>query len=387
MIKPLTSLRFLFAFMVFASHIQFFDAATYPQYAHWYELVMGEGFIGVSFFFILSGFILSLNYDERLLSRRVSFREFWVARIARVYPLHLVTMLLALGLMLYSAEEYAGPFQNMATGLNVLFTNATLLQAFIPEMPYYFSYNWPSWSISDEMFFYFTFPFVVFLLVRNKLLLRFGWVLFLAVPFLMQVSQEDEYHKLFYINPFFRLVDFLLGIALHQVYKQGFVGRAYRSRLGATALEVLSLAAFVTVFHFHRDFAIVYRYSCYYWLPIAFVILSFSYQRGYLSTLLSGRTMVLLGEISFSFYLIHQLVIRWLKYENDHRGLFDNMYVLAALIFVLSMVLSYLLHRFVEMPSNHYIKARYKRSRFGPVPPLVAPAVAAVPVAEAIPVP
>ena len=387
MIKPLTSLRFLFAFMVFGSHIQFFDAATYPRYAKWYELIIGEGFIGVSFFFILSGFILSLNYDERLLSRRVSFREFWVARIARVYPLHLVTLLLALGFMFYSAEPYAGPFENMATGLNVLFTNATLLQAFIPEMGYYFSYNWPSWSISDEMFFYFAFPFIVFLLVRNKLLLRFGWVLFLAVPYLMQVSQEEEFHKLFYINPFFRLVDFLVGIALHQVYKQGFVGRAYRSRLGATVLEVLALASFVAVFHFHLDFAIVYRYSCYYWLPIAFVILSFSYQRGYISTLLSGRTMVLLGEISFSFYLIHQLVIRWLKYENDQRGLFDNMYVLAALMFVLSMGLSYLLHRYVEMPCNHYIKARYKRSRFAPVPPLAAPAVADVPVAEAIPAP
>ncbi|MFD2721968.1 acyltransferase family protein [Hymenobacter monticola] len=249
MIKPLTSLRFLFAFMVFGSHLQFFDAGAYPGFARWYDLILGEGFIGVSFFFILSGFILSLNYDERLLSRRVSFQEFWVARVARVYPLHLVTLLLALGLMLYSSEPGSGPFGNVATGISVLLTNATLLQAFIPEMGYYFSYNWPSWSISDEMFFYFTFPFLVFLLVRNKLLLRGGWVLFLAVPFLMQLSGEDEYHKLFYINPFFRLVDFLLGIALHQVYRLGIVGRAYRSRWGATALEVLALAAFVTVFH------------------------------------------------------------------------------------------------------------------------------------------
>lgn len=387
MIKPLTSLRFLFAFMVFASHLQLFDAATYPWYTKWYELVIGEGFVGVSFFFMLSGFILSLNYDARLLSRQVSFREFWVARIARVYPLHFVTMLLALLFMLYSAEPYGGPFENLATGLHVLFANATLTHAFIPDGAYYFSYNSLSWSISDEMFFYFTFPFVVFLLVRNKLLLHWGWLLFLAVPLLMQVAQEFEFHKLFYINPFFRLVDFLIGIALHQVYKQGFVGQAYRSRLGATVLEVLALASFVTVFHFHRDFTIVYRYSCYYWLPIAFVIISFGYQRGYISTLLSGRTMVLLGEISFSFYLIHQLVIRWMKYENDKILLFDNMYVMSAVIFVLSLLLSYLLHRYVEKPSNKYIKARYKRSRFSPVPTLGTPALATATVAEVIPVP
>jgi peptidoglycan/LPS O-acetylase OafA/YrhL len=384
MIKPLTSLRFLFALMVFGSHLQFFDPGAYPGFARWYELILGEGFIGVSFFFILSGFILSLNYDERLLSRRVSFQEFWVARLARVYPLHLVTLLLALAFMVY--DTTGGPFGKVATGINVLLTNAMLLQAFIPEMGYYFSYNWPSWSISDEMFFYFTFPFLLFLLVRTKLLLRWGWVLLLAVPLLMQISAEDEFHKLFYINPFFRLVDFLLGIALHQVYRLGIVGRAYRSRWGATALEVLALAAFVTVFHFHRDYPIVYRYSCYYWLPMAFVILSFAFQRGYISLAISGRILVMLGEISFSFYLIHQLVIRWLKYENDQRGLFDNMYVLAALIFGLSLLLSYLLHRYVELPCNRCIKARYKQSRFAAPAPLAAPAAPA-PVAEPIAVP
>ena len=78
MIKPLTSLRFLFALMVFGDHLQFFDFAQYPQFKEWHYSVIGEGFIGVSFFFILSGFILSLNYDERLLSRKVSLREFWV---------------------------------------------------------------------------------------------------------------------------------------------------------------------------------------------------------------------------------------------------------------------------------------------------------------------
>ncbi|MFD2721969.1 hypothetical protein ACFST9_24845 [Hymenobacter monticola] len=95
---------------------------------------------------------------------------------------------------------------------------------------------------------------------------------------------------------------------------------------------------------------------------------------------------MLLGEISFSFYLIHQLVIRWLKYENDQRGLFDNMYVMTALIFGLSLGLSYLLHRYVELPCNRYIKARYKRSRFAAPAPLAAPAAPAS-VAEPLAVP
>jgi peptidoglycan/LPS O-acetylase OafA/YrhL len=151
--------------------------------------------------------------------------------------------------------------------------------------------------------------------------------------------------------------------------------------------EIAALALFVTFFHFHREVPIVYRYSCYYWVPIALILLSFAYQRGYISTLLSGRVMVLLGEISFGFYLIHQLVIRWLTYENQQRGLLNNMYVLAALVFGLSILLSYLLHRYVEVPCNQYIKARFKRSRFRAAPPHSAPPAAAAPIAQAIPVP
>ena len=175
MIKPLTSLRFLFALMVFCSHLQFFDYAEYPTFKEIQYYVTGEGFLGVSFFFILSGFILSLNYDDRLLSRQVTFREFWVARIARVYPLHLATLLIALAMVIEGTEQWKDFFADPAASTVTFLSNASLIHAFIPVPEYFFSYNVPSWSISDEMFFYFAFPFIIFLFVRNKVLLRFGW--------------------------------------------------------------------------------------------------------------------------------------------------------------------------------------------------------------------
>ncbi|SFQ19522.1 Peptidoglycan/LPS O-acetylase OafA/YrhL, contains acyltransferase and SGNH-hydrolase domains [Hymenobacter arizonensis] len=358
--------------MVFGSHLQFFDADKYPKFAKLYYLVFGEGYIGVSFFFILSGFILSLNYDDRLLSREVSFREFWVARIARVYPLHLMTMLLGLLLLLYAPNPGAEFMLDVPANLSRLFTNAALLHAFVPEMSYYFSCNWPSWSLSVEMFFYFAFPFLVFLLVRNKLLLRFGWVLLLAIPYLIQLSPDTGYHRFFYINPFFRIVDFLLGILLHQIYKHGYVAKAFRSRLRATAMEVLSIGIMVLIFHYHNAVPQVYRYSCYYWLPMALIILSFSYQRGYLSTMLSTKFLVFLGEISFSFYMIHQLIMRLLIYENQRRELIGNSYVLAAIIFSLSLGLSYVLHKYVEVPCSRYVRNRYRKSAFAQPPLAIA---------------
>lgn len=378
MIKPLTSLRFLFAFMVFGSHLQFFDSAEYLIF----KRVMAEGFVGVSFFFILSGFILSLNYDEKLLTRQVTFREFWVARIARVYPLHLVTLLLAVGLVIDRAEHWGDFFIDPTASTVMFLSNAALIHAFIPVPDYFFSYNSPSWSISAEMFFYFSFPFIIFLFVRNKVLLRYGWLLFLAVPTMMYFSPYDSHHRFMYINPFFRIIDFVLGILLHQVYKHRYISALYNSRLGATLMELLSFGVFGVLFHYRGLVPMGYHFSAYYWLPMVLIIFSFAHQGGYLSAAFSARIWVWLGEISFSFYLIHQLTIRYLLTLNDRHDFVGSNRVLAIIMFVVSLVLSYGLHKFVELPYNRYIKARYKRSRFAPAPALVA-----VPVAEAIPVP
>lgn len=85
MISPLTSLRFLFALMVFGAHIYTIDL-------YFDHLFYKEGFVGVNFFFILSGFIIAYTYRDRLLEQKSTLREFWVARIARIYPLHLLTL-------------------------------------------------------------------------------------------------------------------------------------------------------------------------------------------------------------------------------------------------------------------------------------------------------
>ena len=74
--------------MVFGAHCYVLD----PSFdTHFFK----EGFVGVSFFFILSGFIIAYNYEEKLLEKITTKRTFWVARIARIYPLHLLTLLIA----------------------------------------------------------------------------------------------------------------------------------------------------------------------------------------------------------------------------------------------------------------------------------------------------
>lgn len=88
MIDTLTSLRFIFAIMVFSAHCYVIDS-------FFNTLFFKEGFVGVSFFFVLSGFIIAYNYQKKLSESKISKRTFWVARIARVYPLHWLTLLVA----------------------------------------------------------------------------------------------------------------------------------------------------------------------------------------------------------------------------------------------------------------------------------------------------
>lgn len=148
MINSLTSLRFIFAMMVFGAHCyvidSFFDA-------HFFK----EGFVGVNFFFVLSGFIIAYNYQEKMQEHRISKRAFWVARIARVYPLHWLTLLIAAALGNYVVASGGMDW------LKHFAASLTLTNAYIPRPDYFFSFNSPSWSLCCEQLFYFCFPFLV----------------------------------------------------------------------------------------------------------------------------------------------------------------------------------------------------------------------------------
>lgn len=99
MIDALTSLRFIFALMVFGAYCYvvdvFFDVHG----------VKG-GFVRVSFFFVLSSFIISCGYLEKFRERAISKRTFWVPRVAHVYPLHWLTLLFAVVAVLFTSGMY-----------------------------------------------------------------------------------------------------------------------------------------------------------------------------------------------------------------------------------------------------------------------------------------
>ncbi len=147
-INPLTSLRFFAAMWVVAFH-------DWPNLASVRPPLVAKGYLGVELFFVLSGFILSHVYLDSFAAGGFRYRDFLRARLARVYPLHLATLvgIGALALLALAAGRVIDP--NILSWSS-LPANLLLVQAwgFAPEA----AWNHPSWSISAEWFAYLSFP-------------------------------------------------------------------------------------------------------------------------------------------------------------------------------------------------------------------------------------
>ena len=342
MINPLTSLRFIFAMMVFFAHCYVIDSCFDT---HFFK----EGFVGVSFFFVLSGFIIAYNYQKRLGEKKISKRTFWVARIARIYPLHWLTLFIAVALGSYVAESGVMDWSKH------FFASLTLTNAFIPQDNYFFSFNTPSWSLCCEQFFYICFPFLVPLMKNYRTLLCIFLICAILVVFGMYFTPVESIKGFWYVNPITRLPDFIVGILLFQLYNR-LKSRNITSLQGSI-IEFVSIAVFLGFYLYAAEIPKVYRYSCYYWLPVAFILISFSLQKGIVSRLLSNRFLVIGGEISYSFYLIHLLVLlpyaEWQKGSDYHISWYISIPVLLCIIILLSLLSYY----YFEKPMNKLVKS------------------------------
>ena len=343
MIKPLTSIRMIFAIFVFLSHLSFLENSN--SYSKLFNNIFSEGFLGVSFFFILSGFILTYSYESRLRKKTVFIRSFYIARFARIYPMHFVTMIVALTLSLIVGNND-----------NYLLQNSLLIQSFYNDKDIFFSLNAPSWSISDEMFFYIVFPVVLFFNINIRLLILF--VLTAAILYLNVYLDHDNQHYWLYISPIFRFADFLLGIILYSIYR--YVKSNFNN-VNGTILEILSMSIFILFFAYHNYLDISYRYSIYYWLPMFLIILAFaisgsSEKKGFFSKILCNKYLVWLGEISFCFYLIHLIVIRVMSSMMNKLFTDIDLIILSLLCFIVTLIASAFAYKFIEKPLNYKIK-------------------------------
>lgn len=342
MIDSLTSLRFIFAMMVFGAHCyiidDFFDA-------HFFK----EGFVGVNFFFVLSGFIIAYTYQENLLNRKLDKRTFWVARMARVYPLHWLTLFIAIvvgdGIVTSGALDWCQRF----------LASFILVNAYVPRVDYFFSFNSPSWSLCCEQLFYVLFPFLLSLISKKGNYLFWLFCVMAVLMLLgMYITPEAQIKGYWYVNPVCRFPDFIIGMLLFQLY--GKLKNRRITFVWGSIIEILSIVLFFCFYFYAVEVPKVYRYSCYYWLPVSMILLSFSLQKGIVSRVLSNRILIKGGEISYGFYLIHLLVLSfYVDWEKD-TGIYIARYISIPILFCIIVLLSWVSHYYFEKPMNRWIK-------------------------------
>lgn len=304
-LNTLTSLRFIAAAMIVVLHM---NGTFWPA-------ISLQGFTtGVSFFFVLSGFILRLVYGE--LHSAVEIRSFYVARIARIWPMHLLS---ALVLVLAAGEALPS--------WNIVAANLLLVQSWIPHPNWYFSMNGVAWSISTELAFYVIFPILSWRLEKNwrvKVLLAVGGIVACALIYpLIRPQNSDEallvLAGLLYINPVSRAFEFLIGILAATVYtkvRATVLGdRAFWTTAEFLACAIVAVCVmrawsiYQAIEPFSPQLAEWTLQSGQFW-ALALLIFVFAIGRGVLSWGLSSRPLVFLGEISFAMYMLHQVIIK-----------------------------------------------------------------------------
>lgn len=349
MIKPLTSFRFFAALAVFVSHLAYLSNFNETEWI--FEKFFYEGYLGVTFFFILSGFILTYNYYEKFNEINIEkIKVFYKARIARIYPVYLLTFVIAIPLSI------GGILKEPLNYLGVGIINLSMLQSFIPVPSVYFSFNGPAWSISVEMFFYVLFPFLIYFVMKKIKISKKMWLLlficFVYVSGLILVwymRDSELSHWLFYILPTFRILDFIIGIIIAllfiRVKQTGLL--IINSFHFMTIMEVTAILLFILAFYFHENVHQTLRFWGYYQPIMILIICVFAFQKGYISKLLSNDRLIYLGEISFSFYMIHQLVLRYATHlpiiNSD-----PSVFILFTLL--TSLIASHLIYKYYEIP-------------------------------------
>ncbi|MBT2533933.1 acyltransferase [Arthrobacter sp. ISL-48] len=368
-LPSLTGLRFFAALLVFFFHITLSNSPIPPndpinpfaddQLGSTLEwLVSKAGYVGVSFFFVLSGFLLAWASQPG-----EPKRQFWRRRLLKIFPNHLAMWVLSMILFAAAINPPPGWISNLF-----------LVNSFIPDASVYVAVNPPSWTLNSELLFYLLFPLLMVPIrkIPGNRLWAWAWMIVGAmiavqlvttylipatpVSALTPISEAQFWFG--YIFPPARLFEFILGSILARIVLSG---RWVPLKMWHTL--VLCAAGYVAA----MVVPFVYSFNVATIIPVAAIICTVATRD------IAGRTgflgskpMLWLGNISFGFYLCQGVVIFY------GRILLGNevyptpvAWLVVAGFFVATLLGGWALYALVEKP----VMDRWARPRPKPVQP------------------
>ncbi|WP_405970343.1 acyltransferase [Streptomyces sp. NBC_00988] len=363
-LPSLTGLRFIAAALVFFFHASLIfismNPFADPDTADGFRWLFSKaGWMGVSFFFVLSGFVLTWSARPG-----DTVTGFWRRRLLKIFPNHIVTWALALVVVAQTA-----------TPVRVWLPNLFLVHSWFPDPAVYLSLNAPAWSLCSELLFYLLFPFLLRPVLRIKERALWLWAagmvagmlaVQLVTDFLAPSSPPAPgtdvtvWQFWFGYNfPPVRMFEFVLGMILARLVLAGAFPRV--GIVPAAVLCVVGYAAAMVV-------PFLYGLNLMTVIPIALLVCAVARADVESTpTVLRGRTMQWLGEVSFGFYLAQQIVLSFVRTRlMDQRTVATPAgLALVAAEFAGALALGWLLLMCVERP----VMRRWSRPRRKPTEP------------------
>lgn len=349
-LPALTGIRTLLALFILLFH--FTPSGLGPLYP-----IIDNGYVFVSFFFLISGYILSYNYLDR--PGRLNIRDFWVARLSRLYPVYLVVLVCSWEML--RTEWHVRNLHDFWQGT---FFSLILFQGWFPNLATF--WNTVAWTLSCEIALYAMFP----------LLMRFPWpskpARLIALLFAIWIvgliphaaytilnpdhlsGPADRYSGGFYIQllkytPLPYLCTFLAGTALGKL--QSVLTLTRRQRL---CIALAGFASAWCVFYLaikHLSYVMIHGGLL---TPVfATIILGLS-GPNLVTSIFSWRPLVTLGSATFCLYLIHfNAFILIHTHHLPERLHFTRFDPWLSYIFIIALALA--ARRFIEHPCQQAI--------------------------------
>lgn len=347
-IPALTGLRGVAAWWVVVYH---FSDPLVNHLPAWGMIVVRHGYLAVDLFFVLSGYVIYITSGQSLQTggRRVIF-SFLLNRLIRIYPLHLVVMLIyilnPLALWLFSSSGV----EDGRYGWDYYVASIFLVQNW--GWFDHLEWNVPAWSISTEFAAYILCPLLVVVsIARIRLnawrlllvMLSLGVILGLIYEISDVNSIGGNISSLGLIRC---ILEFWMGLCLGAI---GWLVHPSEGVLRLYNFFIIVLLLFVFVFLINSSI------SNYWFVPVVSVILVHILSRGdaVFSWLLSLKLVHYFGLISYSTYLAHFFIKDWVKFFSDSIGLMQFLYYIVA-----CFVVSALAYKYIENPSRRFLRGR-----------------------------
>jgi mycarose O-acyltransferase len=366
--------RFFAALLVVLHHV----ASGWPHSTFLYNVyIIGD--IGVSFFFMLSGFVLMFNYRQG-----ISYKEFILRRIIRIFPIHIICTTIAILSYHFFKFSLAGYIDSGTIFEKIC--NYLLIHAWLPlQWSDKFSYlaqtlNGVSWTLSCELFFYLLAPFIFkYLLKLDLKSLIIVFLILLSITLYILVLSLNFFSEIFIyflkITPYIRICEFIFGsicagiLKLLIIKNQNSNSIHFKTERLSRLIVIIFLFAiisYICCYIFLYGYLIADFFQVYIFVP-SFISIVFSlayydyYNKSY--KIFSNKVLLSLGDSSFILYMIHALFLGYFVYKIKTTNFFNllpsnEIITLIYLVIVVSMAL--VIYKYIDSNIQRKLKCLFR---------------------------